>query len=370
MSDIKFKCESCGQPIVVDSQNAGRKLACPGCKTQLTVPNAQPEPSEKPSALKLAPPAGQDAVSREVVPAVKAPPQEQPPAKVEPAVPPKPVAKAPPPDGPAAVAGATATPAPVRVPTPAPVPVPTPKTPPPPPAEPPRATAAPTPQPPTPESAAQPVQMGILTAETKRDAIRGARELIEDPARWMPGVGQRDEGRLAYAAAQVRGSLTRVEVGSDEATHHSLLGAVLSGLHRLNVTPTAKGRVEFLDKEIPEALWKVIQRGAGGKPVGKTPDSTDSRLMSATHAQCLEALDLLEQQYAGEIQHPAGPTSLPGASGSSLEELMVRAARDEVVTTTELLRSVHRGMQELGARLAELEKRSNVGVASTGPSST
>jgi hypothetical protein len=150
--------------------------------------------------------------------------------------------------------------------------------------------------------------------------------------------------------------MVRVEPGSDEATHHSLMGAVLRELHRRNVAPTANGRTEFLDRDIPEAIRRIIPEGAGAAGGGKPIESTDVRLMSITHAQCLEVLDLLERDYAAKAGAEVDAPARGEGRGASLDELLVRAARDEVVMVTEVLRAVHAELVALGHRVTELEK--------------
>ncbi len=46
--EIQWKCDSCGQPLVMDSKYVGAKVECPKCKTTLTVPEptgAEVEPA-------------------------------------------------------------------------------------------------------------------------------------------------------------------------------------------------------------------------------------------------------------------------------------------------------------------------------------
>lgn len=324
MSDLKFNCEVCGQPILVDANAAGRKLVCPSCKTALLVPKGPPAAPRPPAVVK---------------PRVIPVPTSTPPRARTPEKPAEP----------------TPTSAPRRLPETARKPGARPK-----PAT--ETASSPTlvtglssaPRTPPPEPAPQPVQVAVLTSEIKRDVIRSARDLLADPARWMSGVDP--EGKLAYAAKEAKGKLKRVEVGSEEATRHSLMGAVLLELHRLNVTPTAIGRTEFLDNEIPAAIRKVIHGetpAAGGE---SPPESTAPALMSISHGQCLELLDLLEGEYAH--RSVAGPDSnaLREIRGVTLEDLLVRAARDEVMTTPELLRAVHHELMEIDRRLSALER--------------
>jgi len=198
-----------------------------------------------------------------------------------------------------------------------------------------------------------PVQVAVLTAEIKHDIVRAARELLADPVHWMPGMGE--DGKLAYAAREIEGRLVRVEVGSDDATRYSLMGAVLLELHRRNVTPTAGGRTEFLDQEIPASLWSAACGEEEPRGTDKAPDSTDERLMGASHAQCLAALDRLVQEYAATARGDAESPTVRALRGASVEELMVRAAKDEPISSTELLRAVYRELMGFNRRLAELE---------------
>ena len=324
MSDLKFSCEVCGQPILVDANEAGRKLVCPSCKTALLVPKGPPA-APRPSAVvkaRLSP------GSTSNPPRAKT--REKPAAPTPTSVPRR-------------------LPVTIRKPEAAPMPttetasIPTPAT---------GLSSAPKTPPTGPEP--QPVQVAVLTREIKRDVIRGARDLLADPARWMSGVDP--EGKLAYAAKEAKGTLRRVEIGSDEATRHSLMGAVLLEFHRLNVTPTATGRTEFLDHEIPAAIRKVIHGGAPAAGGESPPESTAPALMSISHAQCLELLDLLEGEYAH--RSVAGPDSnaLREVRGVTLEDLLLRAARDEVITTPELLRAVHHELLEVNRRLTALER--------------
>jgi len=211
--------------------------------------------------------------------------------------------------------------------------------------------AAPTP---AAEAIAGPVQVGVLTAQTKREIVAAARELIGDPARWMPGLG--DDGKLAYAAKPIEGRLTRVDASSADATHFSLLGAILSEMSRRNVVTTATGRTEFLDREIPEAIQKVLAVGSRAAAEGGAPEPTDPRLMSISHAQSLEVLQRLESEYAAKSGAEAESPALRELRGATLDELMVRVAKDEAISSTELLRAVHRGLTDQDRRITELEK--------------
>ena len=71
--------------------------------------------------------------------------------------------------------------------------------------------------------------------------------------------------------------------GTPEATHFSLLGAVLREFNARNVMRTAAGRKRFLDTAIPEAMKLALKQDTGKAPddISKTP---------LTHEQTLKVL--------------------------------------------------------------------------------
>lgn len=371
MSDLKFTCPNCGQPILVAASEAGRKLACPGCQAPITIPNARPASPETPAAAAGGEVGGADSGSSVTPPdpgpvvgnTIPRPPA--PPASTEPRTLPIPPAEgtsslrlepAKAPAHPAAVhttAGLRRLLGPegdARLES----------TTPPDPAEEPATVAAPDAASagqvgsPAAEEAPPPAQIAVLTSDLKRSIVQAARELIADSGRWLPGVD--DKGKLTYAARQVKGRWKTLEPGSDEATHHSLMGAVLRELHRRNVAPTATGRTEFLDGDIPGAIRKIVPEGADAGEGHETPKARAARLVSISHAQCLQVLDLLEAEYAARSAAEAEAPVRNETRGASVDELLVRAARDEVMTVTEVLRAVHAELVTLNHRIAELEK--------------
>lgn len=306
MSELKFNCPTCGQPILVDAREAGRKLVCPSCKSQLTIPKPSWSSVPKPDPRA---PAG--------------------PVETAPKPPPAPVP--------------TQVSVPLRLTRPTPPPAATTPT-----SSTPDTAGAPA------DDASQPVQIAVLTSDLKRHLVQAARKLIADPQRWMPGVSEK--GKLLYAAKQVKGRWKAVEPGSGEATHHSLMGAVLHELHRRNVAPTATGRTEFLDGEIPDAIRNVTPEVTKVAAKEELPKAKAARLMSLSHAQCLEVLDFLDRAYGAKAAAEAEAPARSESRGATLDELLVRAARDEVMTVTEVLRALHAELVTLDHRLTELEK--------------
>jgi hypothetical protein len=329
MSDVKFKCERCGQPILVAAENAGRELACPSCEAALTIPKSAAETAKKASGrLKLA-------VDNQAEPPI-----------------PEAVRKTDTPEAPK-VRISSGNKAPVAK----------------------IVAAPPTAQPNAPapaagdsEPAPTPAQVAVLTAEVKLAVVRAARDRLSDPGRWMPGVDA--EGNYAYTAKQDGERLAPVEVGSEEATHYSLIGAVLVEFRRHNVTPTASGRTEFLDREIPMAIRRVLgidPADASQPQTGKA--GMDPQLLGISQAQCLEVLDRLAEDYQAQARIGGGADSIAGweAQGMTIEELMTRVAKNETVTSNEILRATYRALNELDRRVAQLEESATPAKPSPAP---
>jgi DNA-directed RNA polymerase subunit RPC12/RpoP len=48
MSELKFACSHCHQPLACDDQFSGRQITCPACKTLIAVPG---KPAPNPPAI-------------------------------------------------------------------------------------------------------------------------------------------------------------------------------------------------------------------------------------------------------------------------------------------------------------------------------
>jgi hypothetical protein len=198
------------------------------------------------------------------------------------------------------------------------------------------------------------VQVAALTSEAKQAIVQAARGQLADASRWMPGVTA--QGKFAYAARRDGETMVPVEVGDASATHHSLMGAILLEFHRRNVTATASGRTEFLDREIPAMIREIAPEVGAEPPAGTDgPSSSAVGLMGIAHAQCLAVLDGLARRYQAEARGE-GSETLRQVRGFTLEELVSRAAKDELVTNAEIVRAAHRELTELRDRIAALEK--------------
>ncbi len=200
----------------------------------------------------------------------------------------------------------------------------------------------------------QRVQIAVLTPTLKREIIRSARRRIAAESHWMPRITP--EREYAYAAKEENGKLVRVGVTDPEATRFSILGVLLLEFHLRKVTRTAAGRQELLDQDLIEALRQVAGDEAGEQEVapGELP-SSGKQVPPVSHAQCLEALDVLEERYSREASQ-----SEAAAQGRiedvRLSELMRNIELKKRVSNEELCTALANELKDIHERLDALER--------------
>ncbi|HOX02743.1 MAG TPA: hypothetical protein P5555_09310 [Candidatus Paceibacterota bacterium] len=315
MSELKFACPHCEQRIAVDAQASGQTIECPGCRLPIMVPAPPPEAG----AAGHAPSAAH---------------RTHPPRRT-----------------PSAPAGSHAPPSPVRPPGSNG-----------PPDAPPAAAAPPKGRSVRFKSAQRAAavleslhpQIGALTPSIKKQIILAVRECIAEESRWVPG--RNASGKPVYAVRPEGQDLVPVSISDPAATRYSLWGALLRELQSRYVTQTATGRTELLDQEIPAAIRSVLLRSVSEADRKAGPDPLASKdPLSISHAQCLQVLDVL----AGRSDSTSAPPRAPSLPHSTvdIEELLERLARNESVTSSEIIHAFHAAVQKLESRLIELEKQ-------------
>lgn len=170
----------------------------------------------------------------------------------------------------------------------------------------------------------------------------------------MPG--RNASGKPVYAARPEGQDLVPVSISDPAATRFSLWGALLRELQRRYVTQTATGRTELLDQEIPAAIRSVLLQSISEADRKAGPDPLASKdPLAISHAQCLQVLDVL----TGRPDSSSAPRQAPPLLHSTvdIEELLDRLARNESVTSSEIIHAFHAAVQKLDARVSELEKR-------------
>ncbi len=233
------------------------------------------------------------------------------------------------------------------------VPVATLVSPPPPKPAAPAATKAAAPATPTkaPEPAPRP-QIPILTAEIKQEIINAVRTLLANRDKWMPRLNP--EGIGLYSAIKDGDKFIAVPLDAPEATHFSLLGAILREFNTRNVMRTAAGRKRFLDTAIPEAMKLVVKQDTG-----KAPDDIAKVLL--THEQTIKVLDLLETKFLNEADYMAQVMEKISRIGKTrLPDLANKIEAESIITNEEIATALINEIEELKGRIAVLEARAGV----------
>jgi hypothetical protein len=323
MSDLKFNCDQCGQPIVVAATDTGREIDCPGCEASLIIPkSAVPTAEAASGGLKLAADNAAGPIDLETAPQTEASKSSK---LRDPEKKPNPAAEA------VAAPPAAGGPSPAS------------------------------------ESTVGAGQVAVLTPRLKLAVVRAARDRISDPAHWMPGLDA--NGKYTYAAKQEGEVRVPVDIASKEATHYSLIGAVLAAFRDQSVTTTAVGRSDFLDQAIPTAIRQVL--GTETVETGRQPSAkaeVDPKLLAISHEQCLEVLRRLAEDYAASLGQGSDGALLEGweTQGVTVEELLTRLAKGETITGGEVLRGVNRALKELDRRVTKLEGPASSQAESSG----
>lgn len=217
------------------------------------------------------------------------------------------------------------------------------------------APATPTAAPAQPKKAPEPAprpQIPILTAEIKQEIIAAVRTTLADKNHWMPRFNA--DGQAMYAAKKEGDKLAPVSVDAPDATHFSLLGAVLREFNRRNVMRTAAGRKRFLDTSIPQAIVNVIK-----KDTGKAPE--DLVKTALTHEQTLKVLDLLETKFDDEADLMAQALEKVSRIGKTrAADLAMRIESEEIITNEEIATALLNELEEIKVRLAALEAKAGI----------
>lgn len=227
--------------------------------------------------------------------------------------------------------------------------------PPPKPAAPPPASAKPSTPPAAPKKAPEPAprpQIPILTAEIKQEIIAAVRTVLANKDRWMPRFNP--EGIAMYSAIKEGDKFIAVPLDAPEATHFSLLGAVLREFNARNVMRTAAGRKRFLDTAIPEAMKLAIKQDTGKAPedIAKTP---------LTHEQTLKVLDLLETKFLNEADYMAQVMEKVSRIGKTrVPDLANKIEGETIITNEEIATALINEIEELKSRIAVLEAKAGI----------
>lgn len=202
-----------------------------------------------------------------------------------------------------------------------------------------------------PEPAPRP-QIPILTAEIKQEIISAVRAVLSNKDKWMPRFNS--EGIAMYSATKDGDKFIAVPLDAPEATHFSLLGAVLREFNTRNVMRTAAGRKRFLDTAIPEAMKLVIKQDTG-----KLPEDVSKAAL--TQEQTIKVLDLLETKFLNEADYMAQVMEKISRIGKTrIADLAGKIEGESIITNEEIATALINEIEEIRGRLLVLEAKAGI----------
>jgi DNA-directed RNA polymerase subunit RPC12/RpoP len=190
-------------------------------------------------------------------------------------------------------------------------------------------------------------RVAVMTPEIKLEVVRAVRSRIADSAQWMPGKGE--QGEYYYAAKSSGGQWVTVPADDPDATRFSLFGAVLRELGERNVVRATKGRLQFLDEELTDAIRQVLGREPEQAPL------SEAERGELTHEQCLAALERLEQHYRREAEDAHLVESRSKVEEIRLPDLLQTMEQQSVLRAEDVACALYHEVEELKRQIARLE---------------
>ena len=195
----------------------------------------------------------------------------------------------------------------------------------------------------------------MLSPAIKLEVVRAVRRRIANPTAWLRG---RVNGKNAYAAKTCNGETVLVKVKDAEATRFSLFGAFVLELNQRQVVATATGRRKLLDEEIPEAVREVLL-GAMSDEERKQAETNlaDKQLLAATHAQCLTALNVLEELYSQKMEQAQVEKAQRRLGNVRLADLVRKLEKKARIGAEDVATALFHELTDVCRRLDRLESR-------------
>jgi len=313
-TEFKFNCPTCGQHILAATEWSGRQLECPSCEKQITVPAPPKDKKKKPAPVMPPSPATHPNYSSRPI-RVELPAQDKKSATAK-----AQLAPASPKGQPAKGGSDNKTPTPSATPLPP-----------------------------------QQLRVAVLSPAVKLDIVRAVRRRITNESAWLPG---RVNGKNAYAGKISNGETILLDVKNPEANQFSLLGAFLLELHQRQVVRTATGRTRLLDQEIPDAVRDVLMQDMTDEALAESEASPATEdWMCATHAQCLAALDALEESYSQRMNQQRAEKAKRRLGTARLPDLIKKLEKKSRIAPEEVATALYHELMEVRRRLDRLENR-------------
>jgi len=208
-----------------------------------------------------------------------------------------------------------------------------------------------------PDAAEPPEQprVAVLTPAVKLEMVRAVRRRITNESAWLPG---KVEGNAAYAAKMQDGKPVLLDVKSSEATHFSLMGAVLLEMHARQVIPTASGRKKFLDQEIPDAIGEMLLNEMSEEEREHSENPlADKDPLTISHVQCLAVLDVMEERYSERMEQLRIEKARKRLGNVRLPDLVKTLEKKGRVLPEDVATALYHEVMDLRRRLDRLESR-------------
>ncbi|MBL6764918.1 MAG: hypothetical protein ISQ14_08175 [Verrucomicrobiae bacterium] len=189
-----------------------------------------------------------------------------------------------------------------------------------------------------------------LTPEVKVGLLRQARTHIDTEDKWIHGRSG-PGGKHVLAARMSGDSVIPEKPGSPDATHYSIVGALVVAMDEIRVKSTAGGRSEFLHQEMEAATRKVT-----GKAEGEKADPMD-----LGHKECLAVLDQMLKHYQRLLGDKSFEKLLKGIIDTSVDSrttgaLNAMLSSDEAdLNLLEVIKAVVDELDQLKKRIDQLE---------------
>jgi len=197
------------------------------------------------------------------------------------------------------------------------------------------------------------LRIAVLTEEIKLELVRAVRRRIAKPADWLPDGFN---GAYAYAAKVCKGETVLVDVKSPDATRFSLIGAFLLEFHLRQVVRTAIGREKLLDQEIPDAIHEVLTTNVNSEERERIEHtSARENLINLLHPQCLATLEVLEQRYLHRMDFARAELAKEFLSSIRLPDLVKKLEKKSHVTSEEVATALYLELLDVRRRLDRLE---------------
>lgn len=204
-----------------------------------------------------------------------------------------------------------------------------------------------------PKKKAEPVEtlIGNLTTEVKVGLIKQARSHIDEESKWIHGRSG-PGGKVVLAAQKSGDTVVPKPPGNPDATHYSIVGAILVAMDEIRVKSTAGGRSELLHQELENATRRVLKKDI--------EDKVDP--MNLGHKECVAVLDELLKGYRKTLGDDdfadllAGKTASDGGS-TGLDALMGKD--DDDIMLKDVIKAMNDEIKSLKARVDDLESKAD-----------